>query len=151
MYSSSGELDTSKLDWFVQVPASTQPYNQSAIKPCEVREILKRKTPNTVPGEDGLLYGVLARLPSVHHFLATLYTKTHETSVAPASWANSIVILLHKAGDETDPSNFRLIALTSCLGKPFHQIKADRMAKFMTQNGYIDSSTQKAFIKGVNG
>ena len=25
------------------------------------------------------------------------------------------------------------------------------MAKFMTENKYIDSSTQKAFIKGVNG
>ena len=71
--------------------------------------------------------------------------------MAPASWASISVILLHKAGDEAEPSNFCLIALTSCLGKPFHQIKADRMAKFMTENKYIDSSTQMAFIKGVNG
>ena len=61
------------------------------------------------------------------------------------------MILLHKAGDEAVPSNFRLIALTSCIGKPYHQIKADRMASFMTQNGYIDASTQKAFLRGVNG
>lgn len=49
------------------------------------------------------------------------------------------------------PSNFRLIALTSCLGKPFHHIKADRMAQFMTKNDFINETTQKAFLKGVNG
>ena len=46
---------------------------------------------------------------------------------------------------------FRMIALTSTLGKLYHQIKAERMADFMTKNGYIDEATQKAFIKGVNG
>ena len=104
-------------------------YDKSAIKPCDVRKVLKGKAPNTLSGEDQLLYGVLARLPSVHHFLATLYTKTHESGIAPASWASSTVILLHKAV----PSNFHLIALTSCIGKPYHQIKADMMASFMTR------------------
>ena len=127
-YSSPGELDTSKLDWFVPAAEPVFRYDQASIRPCEVKNILKKKSPNTAPGEDGLLYGVLAKLPSVHHFLATLYTKTHETSVAPASWATSMVVLLYKAGDEAEPSNFRLIALTSCIGKPYHQIKADRMA-----------------------
>ena len=61
------------------------------------------------------------------------------------------MILAHKAGDEADPGNFRLIALTSCLGKPFHQIKADRMADYMTANKYIDPSSQKAFLRGING
>ena len=46
---------------------------------------------------------------------------------------------------------FRMIALTSTLGKLYHQIKAERMADFMSKNGYIDEATQKAFIKGVNG
>ena len=116
-----------------------------------MKAILLSKTPNTAPGGDGLLYGILAKLPSVHHILATLYTKTHESSLAPASWASSLVVLAHKAGDLADPSMFRMIALTSCLGKPYHQIKADRMADFMTKNSYIDESSQKAFLKGING
>ena len=44
---------------------------------------------------------------------------------------------------------FRMIALTSTLGKLYHQIKAERMTNLT--NGYIDEATQKAFIKGVNG
>ena len=34
--------------------------------------------PNTATGEDGMLHGVLAKLPSVHHFFATLYNKLSE-------------------------------------------------------------------------
>ena len=133
------------------VSEPTHGYDRSAIRPGDVKRILKKKSPNTAPGEDGLLYGVLEKLPSVHHFLATLYTKTNESCLAPSSWATSQVVLAHKAGDKADPGNFRLIALTSCLGKPYHQIKADRMAEYMTANKYIDPSSQKAFLKGING
>ena len=81
-YSRPAEIDTRKLDWFVPVLPPTQPYNQSAIRPGQVKAILCSKAPNTSPGEDGLLYGILAKLPSVHHFLATLYSKTNESCLA---------------------------------------------------------------------
>ena len=61
------------------------------------------------------------------------------------------MVLAHKGGDVSDPSMFRMIALTSCLGKPYHQIKADRMAEFMVKNNYISETTQKAFLRGING
>ena len=150
-YSQAANIDLAKLSWFVPVAPPTFPYNQAAIRPSQVKAILRSKAPNTAPGEDGLLYGVLAKLPSVHHILATLYTKTHQSSLAPASWASSLVVLAHKAGDLGDPSMFRMMALTSCLGKPYHQIKADRMAEFMMKNSYIDEGSQKAFLKGING
>ena len=150
-YSSKVDIDTSKLNWFVPVEIPSTPYNQDVIRPSDVKRILKAKSPNTAPGEDGILFGVLAKLPCLQHILATLYNKTDDSSLAPASWASSPVVLAHKDGDTADPSMFRMIALTSTLGKPYHQIKAERMAQFMTKNGYIDESTQKAFLKGVNG
>ena len=48
-------------------------------------------------------------------------------------------MLANKGGNTEDPSLFRMIALTSCLGK----LKADRMAEYMTENNYIDEATQK--------
>ena len=97
------------------------------------------------------MYGVLAKLPSVHHFLATQYNKTQDSSLAPKSWAGCRIVLCHKAGSIDDPANFRPLALSSCLGKPYHCIKAQRMADFMVANGYINTSTQKAFLQGING
>ena len=150
-YSTPTVLDINKLDWMVSPPPPAIPYNQSAIRPSQVKNILKSKAPNKSPGEDGLLYGVLLRLPSIHHVLATLFTRTNESNLAPASWATSSVILAHKGGDPKDPNQFRMLALTSCIGKIYHQIKADRLSEFMIENDYIDQATQKAFIKQVNG
>ena len=75
-YSKAVNIDSAKLDWFPEVEPPTVPYNSSPITPKEVRDIIRGKSPTTAPGEDGLLYGVLGKLPSVHHFLATHYNKT---------------------------------------------------------------------------
>ena len=150
-YSQKVSIDTNKLSWFVPVDPPSSPFNQDVIRPTDVMRILKSKSPNTSPGEDAILFGVLARLPSAHHILATLYNKLEKLNRAPASWASSVVILAHKGGETVDPASFRMIALTSTLGKPYHQIRAERLADFMVDNGYIDALTQKAFLKGVNG
>ena len=84
-YSSPTNLDINKLDWMVPPPPPPVPFNLSAIRPSHVKNILKSKAPNKAPGEDGLLYGVLLRLPSIHHILATLFTRTNESNLAPAS------------------------------------------------------------------
>ena len=50
-----------------------------------------------------------------------------------------------------EPSNFHPIALTSCVGKIFHQILSERITSFLVRNGYIDSELQKAFINKISG
>jgi len=59
--------------------------------------------------------------------------------------------LIHKDGSTELPENFRMIALTSCVGKIHHQILADRFVQYLTLNNYIDKEQQKAFIKLING
>ena len=44
-----------------------------------------------------------------------------------------------------------MIALTSCVGKLYHQLLANRIIDFLTTNKLLDSGTQKAFIPKVNG
>ena len=92
-YSQAVDIDISQLDWFSEVAPPTVPYDTSPITPKEVKAIFRSKSPTTAPGEDGLLYGVLAKLPAVHHFLATHYNKTQASSLAPKVWAGSIVKL----------------------------------------------------------
>ena len=50
-----------------------------------------------------------------------------------------------------NPSNFRMISLTSCIGKLFHQIVANRIESYLLTNHLLDCETQKAFLKGING
>ena len=96
-----------------------------------IKQIIREKKSDTAPGEDGLLYGILSRLPSSHWFLATLYNKIDEDGIAPSSWTGCLLSLILKAGSPEDPSNFRPIALSSILGKIFHHIKANQLSEFM--------------------
>ena len=85
------------------------------------------------------------------HTLATLYNKILHTGYVPRAWSESVVKLLHKKGPTDDPTNFRMIALTNCIGKIYHLILSKIFTKFPTENKYIDESLQKAFLPGING
>ena len=56
--------------------------------------------------------GALAKLPSIQHLLATLFTKTNEFSLAPVFWASSLVVVAYRDGDKIDPAIFQMIVLT---------------------------------------
>ena len=58
---------------------------------------------------DSITYYHLNRLPSTHHFMATLFNKLIETGTAPACWGLARIKLIYKSGDNSDPSNFRPI------------------------------------------
>jgi len=49
------------------------------------------------------------------------------------------------------PSNFRPIALTSCIGKIFTSIVKSRWLDYMLENGYLDPRIQKAFMTATPG
>jgi len=44
-----------------------------------------------------------------------------------------------------------MIALTSVVAKLYHQIMAERMTDYLVRANIIDSTTQKAFLRGING
>jgi hypothetical protein len=68
-----------------------------------------------------------------------------------AKWCQSEIKLIYKDGDKNDPANFRPILSTSCVGKIYHQILAARMALYLGSNGLINTTVQKAFIRGISG
>ena len=62
--------------------------------------------------------------------------------------------LILKATVKDNPEDlfcFQPIALTSCVGKIYSSILKQRLMLFMTGNGYLDTTTQKAFVEGVPG
>ena len=127
------------------------PFDNSPIKPRDIKKVLSKAKKNSAPGPDGVSYGVLLKLESTHHILATLFNKVQSLGSAPPSWGESVVKLIHKKGATSDPSNFRMIALTGCIGKTYHLILAKRLTDYLTANNLIDSTMQKAFIPGING
>ena len=151
-YSNPVSISRQAVSWFPTLPVGDVGFDMGPIMPRDIKSVLSRKKANSSPGGDGLLNGHLKNLESTHHFLATLFTKTLLSSPTPwEGWGSSSIVLIHKGGDTGDPSNFRPIALTSVVGKLFHQILSDRIGKFLVGNGYLDVETQKAFVGKISG
>ena len=128
------------------------PFNLSPITPRQIKGFLKKRSSNSTPGDDKISYHALKKLPSIHHFLATLFSKILLSSQKPpSSWCTARILPIHKKGNSVDPANFRPIALTSAVGKLFHAILSSRLEKYAIANKFLDSSVQKGFLKGING
>ena len=150
-YSTAKPLVDEKIRWFPNVPSESTDapisFDLNPIRPKLIKHILSNKKATSAPGPDGLMYGLFRKLPCTHHFMSTLYTKLLQTGEPPESWLTSRVSLIYKANSADDPANFRMISLTSCIGKLFHHIIAERTASFLCKNEIIDNSTQKAFLR----
>ena len=131
--------------------ADFKPFDSSPFRPRDIRKVLMNANKNSAPGPDGVPFSVLLKLDSTHHILATLFTKVQALGAPPSSWGESVVKLIHKKGEPSDPSNFRMIALSGCVGKTFHLLLNARLTSFLIGNKLIDPKMQKAFIPGVNG
>ncbi len=151
-YENPTYLDPTQLNWFPYIPVTlNSEFNLDSIKPKDIKNILKAKSSTSAPGPDGILYGLLKNLPSTHHFMATLFSKILVSGTPPSSWSDSKITLIHKKQSTDIPSNFRMIALASCVGKIYHQVLAERSDGFIKSNKLIDTTYQKAFLSGKNG
>ena len=96
------------------------PFSLSPITPGKVKRVLMKRSSNSSPGDDGITYHHLKKMPSTHRFLAALFSKILcEEHVSPDVWCEARIKLIFKGGDSKSPANFRPIALTSTIGKLF--------------------------------
>ena len=110
-----------------------QPFSLSELKDCIM------KSHNTAVGVDEIHYEFLKQLPSCSlDFLLQAFNEVWVSGKFPASWKQATIIPIPKPGkDNTDPSNYRPIALTSCLCKTLERMINTRLIWFLESNGLI--------------
>lgn len=79
--------------------------------------------------------------------LLKLFNHVLHAEIFPKQWAEGYISPLYKKGDNLDPSNFRGITISSCIGKLFTRILNNRLNVFLTENNII-SANQIGFISG---
>lgn len=83
-------------------------------------------------GLDGLLNETIKTgVQELSGPLLILFNRILSESVFPASWAQGIIIPIHKSGNAKDPNNYRGITISSCLGKVFTKIMSNRLTKWL--------------------
>ena len=103
---------------------------------------------SSTPGPDGVHNLLLSHLPQVSlELLLEIFNDLWDNGKFPDSWREAAVIPIPKPGkDHTNPSNFRPIALTSCLCKLMERLVNKRLTWFL-ENGHILTDTQSGFRK----
>ena len=111
----------------------------------EASYILK---PNKSAGYDTITNEMICCLIEVNpRILIKLFNNILKKNVEIQEWIMSIITPIHKSGIKTDPSNYRGIAVLSCLGKLFTSILNLRLRKFVSDNNILRKE-QLGFVEG---
>ena len=90
-------------------------------------------------------------LKSGAHYLTTSLTKLFNFILSkgtyPDSWSTGLITPIFKSGNKSDPSNYRGICVTSCLGKLFSVVLNNRLLTYLQDHNLIHPS-QIGFLKG---
>ena len=100
------------------------------------------KCNDTAPGADDVPYAMIKNA-SVEFkiFLLNIINRMWKESIYPSLWEMAIVLPFLKPGKESMfPSNYRPIALTSCISKLMEKMVNERLVWYLERNGYLSSS-----------
>ena len=116
----------------------------------EFGNCVRRSRNGSAPGPNGIPYVVWKYCPSLKRRLYTICQKVWSTGKTSISWSQAVIVLFHKSGTTSDPTNFRPIALSNCDGKLFFSLLSKSFTSYMIRNEYFDKQTQKGFLPGIS-
>ena len=104
----------------------------------ELRDALRR-THDTSAGPDEIHYQLLKHLPDASLLiLLNIFNKIWISGDFPSDWRKAIVIPIPKPGeDPTNPTNYRPIALTSCICKTMERMINRRLVWYLESHNLL--------------
>ena len=103
-----------------------------------------RSAANTAPGEDRVEYAHLKKIDPTGKILAPMFNTCLRAKNVPPIWKEAVTILIYKKGDPADVSNFRPIALMSCIYKLLMGIMAKRLTRWSIDAGILSPEQKSA-------
>ena len=112
--------------WLPRAPDPGALFNIAEFEVEEIEESVRRSRSSSTPSPlDQIGYRVFKMCPAIVPILVHIFNLAWCTGTIPTSWQVAVIKLLPKstsASDPADPSLFRPIALTSCIGKLYTSI-----------------------------
>ena len=115
-----------KLSPTLPETALDKPFTMVELTTClEKLQYHKATTSDDTSGEMLIFGGDAFR-----QHLLTLFNWLLKTESIPTTWQSATIVNLFKEGDRSDPTNYRGIALISCIGKVYSSLWANRLADY---------------------
>ena len=104
----------------------------------EIENIIEVLNPNKASGDDGISHKMLKSVSkTVSKPLCILMNRSFHEGIFPDIWKLANVIPIFKKGDKSEPSNYRPVALLSCIGKLQERIVFKNMYNFLIDNNLL--------------
>ena len=145
------------MEDMVEPPKPENEFDVSLPTRSEVEQYIHKRRNGSAGGVSQIQYVMIKKckyLMSVYCSLIILAWQkiiVDKTDDIPVHWTIAIRKLIAKTDKTDDPSLFRDINLSNIDGKIFFGIMSKRASKFMTSNGYIDTTIQKGYIARIPG
>ena len=111
---------------------------------AEVCTALRRARPGTAPGPDGLPMDLFRKYrEQFAPLLSRLFSVLASGSALPTAFHDGAIAVLHKAGDRTDPANYRPITLLNADYRAYTRVLASRLSAVLPS---IIDAQQTAFL-----
>ena len=124
------------------------PNNENYNNPFNLSELVEaiKKSHDTATGPDDIHYQMLKHLPKRSlQTLLNIFNNIWETGEYPETWRLATIVPIPKPGkDHAEPTNYRPIALTSCLCKTLERMINKRLVWYLESNNLI-SEYQSGF------
>ena len=115
----------------------------------EMTQVIGESSNNKASGSDDIPYEMIKQLgPKALEMLLHLYRRCWNGEGIPSKWRTATIKALLKEGkDPKDPTSYRPISLTACLGKILEKIIANRLISVLEERGIL-TDNQAGFRPG---
>ena len=128
-------------DWMPSPPPPEVQMDCSPFTDSEIFRVMKKMKAASAPSPfDRIGYVVFKKCPALIPALVDIFNFCWSHSAVPHQWKTAAIKLIAKGSaveDASNPSNFRPIALTPCIGKVFTTLLRNRWLKFMLLSGSL--------------
>ena len=132
------EKYVSEKEYLKSDPYSSEDKRFPEITIEELKKTLKKLKDDSASGQDRITNRMLKNLPNFFlKILAKFFNLCLSQSEIPDDWKVSKVTMIPKKKISSDPSNYRPISVTSCLGKVLERIITNRLYLFLTKKGFL--------------
>lgn len=114
----------------------------------ELKAAIKKLKNNKSAGPDQITNEMIRCFYGEHSsFLLDLFNFIFRKGQYPKEWSSGMIVPIHKKGPKNNPSNYRGITLSSCLGKLFCNILNNRLSNYVKER-HVLGPEQLGFVAG---
>ena len=137
------------------IPKLSDPEVQFNLDPPTYQQITnvirKMKSSDSPCPLDQLSIISFKHCPYLITYLTELIHDIWLSGTVPTEWKRACTILIHKKGNNNDPSNFRPITLESIPLKVFTFCLRNAVYFFLASNNFVEHNIQKGFTPNLSG